>query len=118
MKEIDERFLDMPKKASMFNQAAGFELKMKNKAFMASPDPTIKKKNLKKLSTAHATAEAFDSSILDKLQNGMQVEHTKFGTGKVISIEGEGGNKKATVFFKSVGQKQLLLKFAKLRILN
>jgi len=36
---------------------------------------------------------------------------------KVINLEGEGSNKKATVFFPEVGQKQLLLKFAKLKIL-
>ena len=47
----------------------------------------------------------------------MEVEHAKFGKGKVISVEGEASNKKAVVFFNAVGQKQLLLKFAKLKIL-
>jgi DNA helicase-2/ATP-dependent DNA helicase PcrA len=46
----------------------------------------------------------------------MDVEHERFGKGKVIGIEGIGPNKKATVFFPEIGQKQLLLKFAKLRI--
>jgi DNA helicase-2/ATP-dependent DNA helicase PcrA len=48
---------------------------------------------------------------------GMSVEHERFGKGKVLSIEGEGSNRKATIFFQLVGQKQLLLKFAKLNIL-
>jgi len=47
----------------------------------------------------------------------MQVRHERFGQGKVISLEGEGANKKATVFFPGIGQKQLLLKFAKLKII-
>ena len=44
----------------------------------------------------------------------MEVEHDRFGKGKVLQIEGD----KATVFFPNVGQKQLLLKFAKLTILK
>lgn len=53
-----------------------------------------------------------------KIQVGMEVEHPRFGKGKVLSMEGEFPNKKATVFFQSAGQKQLLLKFARLRILK
>ena len=48
----------------------------------------------------------------------MQVKHSRFGEGKVLSISGEGNNKKATIFFNGIGQKQLLLKFAKLEILT
>lgn len=47
------------------------------------------------------------------LKEGMEVEHKLFGKGKVIKVE----NGKATVFFPKVGQKQLLLKFARLTIL-
>jgi hypothetical protein len=47
---------------------------------------------------------------------GMMVEHQRFGIGKVIKIEGVSPNKKASVFFQNAGQKQLLLKFAKLKI--
>ena len=48
----------------------------------------------------------------------MEVEHPKFGRGKVMLIEGRENDRKATVFFQGVGNKQLLLKFAKLRILG
>jgi DNA helicase-2/ATP-dependent DNA helicase PcrA len=50
------------------------------------------------------------------IQVGMEVIHDRFGKGKVVAMEGVGPNKKATVFFAAIGQKQLLLKFAKLRI--
>ena len=47
---------------------------------------------------------------------GSEVLHSRFGKGKVLSIEGNDDNRKATVFFPSAGQKQLLLKFAKLEL--
>ncbi len=47
----------------------------------------------------------------------MNVLHSKFGNGKIIEISGEDANKKATIFFEKFGQKQLLLKFAKLEII-
>ena len=46
------------------------------------------------------------------------VEHQRFGTGKVLLVEGNGIDRKALIFFEGVGQKQLLLKFAKLKIMN
>ncbi|HQK98843.1 MAG TPA: hypothetical protein PLH61_12560, partial [Bacteroidia bacterium] len=49
---------------------------------------------------------------------GMQVEHQRFGNGKVISIEGRFPDNKAIILFDNDGQKQLLLKFAKLKIVN
>ena len=49
---------------------------------------------------------------------GDTVMHAKFGKGKVVGLEGSAPNEKATVFFPSVGQKQLLLKFAKLEVLG
>jgi len=46
----------------------------------------------------------------------MTVKHERFGTGKVVQLEGVFPNTKATVIFNEAGQKQLLLKFAKLEI--
>ena len=48
---------------------------------------------------------------------GAEVKHARFGKGKVLKLEGDEPNVKATVFFPSAGQKQLLLKFAKLEVL-
>ncbi len=53
-----------------------------------------------------------------QLESGMTVSHEKFGKGKVLKVEGEGADAKATIFFPSEGQKQLLLKFAKLTIID
>ena len=46
---------------------------------------------------------------------GVRVEHPLFGQGKVLAVDGHGPQAKATVFFKEVGQKKLVLKFAKLQ---
>ncbi|RUT79493.1 ATP-dependent helicase [Ancylomarina longa] len=60
----------------------------------------------------------FEPSNPALIQSGMVVEHQRFGKGKVLQIEGSAPNIKATVFFQTVGQKQLLLKFAKLKIIG
>ena len=72
-------------------------------------------RNLKKVSAAKLDIRP---SNLQNLQVGINVKHSRFGKGKILKIEGEDANKKATVFFEAVGQKMLLLKFARLEILN
>jgi len=70
------------------------------------------------LPKAHKPSADFAPSDTSGLQVGMEVEHERFGFGKVINFEGNKPDVKATIFFKELGQKQLLLKFAKLRIVN
>lgn len=55
---------------------------------------------------------------IGSIMAGMTVSHEKFGIGKVLGVEGEGDSRKATVFFEGVGQKQLMLKFAKLSVVE
>ena len=54
----------------------------------------------------------------DLLQEGMRVMHAKFGAGTILSVDGAGANKKASVNFDNGGVKMLMLKFAKLAILK
>ena len=58
---------------------------------------------------------SIDKEITD-LEEGMNVEHSRFGNGKVLGIEGKGNDKKALIDFDSNGKKNLLLRFAKLKI--
>ena len=60
---------------------------------------------------------ASDASAGD-LHEGARIEHQRFGIGTVIKIEGTGENTKATVEFTNTGTKQLLLKFAKYKIIG
>ena len=52
------------------------------------------------------------------LREGVEIEHQRFGIGTVVKLEGTGENAKATVAFRNVGTKQLLLKFARFKILS
>jgi DNA helicase-2/ATP-dependent DNA helicase PcrA len=70
-------------------------------------------KNLKRVSATNATVTPTKT---EHLQVGLKVKHSRFGSGKILKIEGEDANKKAIIFFEAVGQKMLLLKFAKLEI--
>jgi len=72
-------------------------------------------KNFQKVSRSETVSDIPVSGV-DEIQVGMEVNHERFGIGKVINLEGVGPNKKATVFFHGIGQKQLLLRFARLRI--
>ena len=60
---------------------------------------------------------ATDASASD-LREGVTIEHQRFGIGTVVKIEGTGENTKATVEFRNTGTKQLLLKFAKFKIIG
>lgn len=108
--EIDETLIDKPKQTQLFSKSENvstFEGQ--------SSRPVLKKRNLvpvgQNSDSGHETSDTTD------LQVGMNVEHSKFGAGKVVEVEGNGPNKKATVYFESVGNKNLLLRFAKLKIL-
>lgn len=83
----------------------------------ASHKPSFGNRNLKKVS---ATASVAPSKAVDasKLAVGVIVRHERFGKGKVLKIEGEAPNLKATVIFPTSGEKQLLLKYAKLTVLG
>ncbi len=74
----------------------------------------LKKINQHTNSSKSTTAESSTSEI----KAGYIVEHERFGQGKVIHIEGDFPNTKATIEFNSSGKKQLLLKFAKLKVVN
>ena len=52
------------------------------------------------------------------LQEGCMIEHQRFGIGRVVKVEGTGENQKATVEFKNTGTKQLLLKFARYKVIS
>lgn len=117
IEEIDDKYIDYPRKA-LTTPRTKFPFE-KPKSKISTPGfASYKKKNLKKIDNTSDAAPVMSTEEMEGLQAGMQVEHQRFGKGKVISVEGLGGNKKATVFFTNVGQKQLLLKFARLRILQ
>ncbi len=71
----------------------------------------------RKLVNMDQVAKDFNPSDTNQIKVGTRVEHPRFGIGEVTAIEGEVSSAKATVSFP-IGKKQLLLKFAKLRVLD
>jgi DNA helicase-2/ATP-dependent DNA helicase PcrA len=87
----------------------------------AAPAYKSRPEGFKKLSSVvnkPVTTTPFEADDSSTIQEGMEVEHQKFGTGKVVRVEGLFPESKATVHFPAHGNKQLLLKFAKLRIIK
>ncbi len=111
LEEIDDAYIEQTTR------------RVQAKSFDSSPvmqkAPVFIKKSLKKLLTSDDGAGANTAETpVELIQPGVEVEHERFGLGKVLSVEGNGSNIKATVFFSIVGQKQLLLKFARLKLVN
>ena len=79
--------------------------------FMAGPKPRL-------VPLRQETSKPSSSVDNNGLREGNVIEHQRFGVGKVIKLEGVGENQKATVEFKNAGTKQLLLKFAKFRVIG
>lgn len=52
------------------------------------------------------------------VESGQLIEHERFGLGEVVKVEGSGDNAKATIRFKNAGDKQLLLRFARFKIIG
>ena len=71
-------------------------------------------KNFVKLKSSSSKSNLFDN----KLTVGNIVIHERFGKGEVVSIEGQGGDKKAEINFEKGGLKKLLLRFSKLEIIS
>jgi DNA helicase-2/ATP-dependent DNA helicase PcrA len=123
--EIDRKFIeDFRSSSSSFmrkpaKESEGrMEFKKKEERTWTTKSP-LHNKNLKSMDDAVSKpSNAGQSNSGQALQNGMSVYHQRFGKGKIVSFEGEGQNKKAIVHFHNVGEKKLLLKFAKLEILD
>jgi DNA helicase-2/ATP-dependent DNA helicase PcrA len=110
LEDIDETYLEKTTRRVVQKSSPGMPLMTKA--------PVFNKKPLTKIEKNTAQVNDEPAAPPELIQPGVHVEHERFGRGKVISVEGTGPNIKATVFFAAAGQKQLLLKFAKLRLVN
>ena len=106
IEEIDNDFID-------FIDNNDFEI-LQNKQ---KPTPFIKQKILRNGNFKNISSIKSKSNFSSKVGVGDKVEHLKFGKGQVIGLEGSEQNIKAKIKFDKIGEKNLLLKFAKLKIL-
>ena len=126
IEEIDEQYLNLPTVSARRPEPFDFNTSRTSfyKPMPSGSGPrttTQPKPGMKKVSAA-APGAAAESGVAPAssggIAPGVEVKHARFGKGKVLKLEGEEPNVKATVFFPSAGQKQLLLKFAKLEVLG
>jgi DNA helicase-2/ATP-dependent DNA helicase PcrA len=82
----------------------------------AQPPVSSSGKRMARVESSESATAASSTGPVEGIAQGVNVWHEKFGKGKVLRVEGASPNEKATVFFPKAGQKQLLLKFAKLEI--
>lgn len=131
IKEIDSKYLDLPddfypvlpqegqvEKEKFVPEA--YRKAMGHKKAPQSVKMGGRRMNIVSQSSAPASSQPpkdFVPSDPSQVQVGVRVEHSRFGIGSVTELEGAGVNIKATVEFP-IGKKQLLLKFAKLRVVE
>ena len=128
LEELDERYID-DSTVSRFKRPSRNDITQNNERQrpnyqQRNSTSTVKplerqnifNKKLVSLKESGKRQASFTGDIPENIQSGMVIEHQRFGEGKVLRIEGVAPNIKATIFFQKHGHKQLLLKFAKLKI--
>ena len=132
LKDIDTRYLSIsadsvaggsfaatPRRSPAFSTPFQQPKAMEEEAYVSPVAQAVgRQARLTRMETASSSPapSSASASDLSGLHVGAKVRHDRFGEGEVIAIEGEGGNAKATVSFAHFGQKQLLLKFARLTV--
>lgn len=133
IEEIDQKYLDLmvPQEdykykplvdTDIFGEVDNSKYRQ-TKPIKGTPPPAHKPteeqlRKLRKLKPASPPPEVTRNEELVNLEPGNMVEHTRFGKGKVVGIEGLGQDKKAEISFDNSGVKKLLLRFAKLKVLS
>ncbi|MGO3690713.1 MAG: ATP-dependent helicase [Psychroflexus halocasei] len=132
IEEIDDDFLNfmVPKDDYKFNSFIDRDIfdddvdksKLRQKKPKSSTPPPSHKpseKQLRRLRKLKPEGEDLSGSAKPiQLESGQKVEHARFGRGEVIEVTGAGNDAKASIKFKTSGVKNLILKFAKLNIIN
>ena len=132
IEEIDEEYLEwmIPQDAYKYKPLVSADLwgevdksKLRQtKPKSSTPPPSHKPtdeqlRKLRRLRPTNASAETKVSNAI-VLKEGQHVEHMRFGKGHVMKIDGVGQDKKAEINFENGGIKKLLLRFAKLKVLD
>ncbi|MDR3706095.1 MAG: exodeoxyribonuclease V subunit gamma [Paludibacteraceae bacterium] len=127
IKDIDPKYLNLPQQdfQSISNRDTEFKssfFERKSSSFQQTSMPKVtpnsfqSQKPLRKITSSPDAMG--QTKEINGLHEGALIEHAIFGQGTVISLSGEGSDARAIVSFDSVGQKNLLLKYAKLNIIE
>ncbi|MEX2401393.1 MAG: UvrD-helicase domain-containing protein [Rhodothermales bacterium] len=123
---VRSRFLDEVD-VDVVRTESGDRFEQKTNRFAAGPaadeggydamDPHYYRRNLSKKRPKGERTVVYDEGE-GEIAPGLTVEHPQFGEGRVMSTEGRGDQAKAVVRFEAVGEKKLMLKYARLRIVE
>ena len=111
--EIDAQYLDMDLGGAKKESPLAIQ-QLGNRPTSSS----ILLKNYTKNYTTHPVDPNFEEGDVSQMQVGDKIQHIRFGYGQVTSMEGEGPNKKASISFDTAGEKTLVIKFAKMRLVK
>jgi DNA helicase-2/ATP-dependent DNA helicase PcrA len=118
--EIDNQYLDMNlaglKKENPLN--ALFERRENRQGTEKTPISTLLGTAPSRNTNLPEPDPNFEPGDISGLKAGDKVTHQRFGHGTVIAVDGDADNRKATVLFEGLGEKKLVLKFAKMRIIG
>jgi DNA helicase-2/ATP-dependent DNA helicase PcrA len=118
--EIDNQYLDMNlaglKKENPLN--ALFERRENRQGTEKTPISTLLGTAPSRNTNLPEPDPNFEPGDISGLKAGDKVTHQRFGNGTVIAVDGDADNRKATVLFEGLGEKKLVLKFAKMRIIG
>ena len=113
VEEIDPRYIhESVRKTATSKNGTAPKPRLVNIGSRNSANNNMKSAGTKGPTMGNSMAE------INAIQSGMKVMHSKFGTGIVQSVEGSGDSRKAKIFFEGAGEKLLMLKYAKLTIVN
>lgn len=114
LEEIDKRNLEFT-----FTQSQPFRNPYQEDRFTPVFTKPNTKPNITPTPAVHKPSPDFVADDFREIQVGMEVEHQRFGFGKVLHLEGTLTDRMATIHFQNnIGQKKIMLKYAKLRILK
>jgi DNA helicase-2/ATP-dependent DNA helicase PcrA len=113
--DVDQRFLKVSTRFGGIESVPPQSQYAKN--LVNGIKKTVSSAPIPKATTYKVSADFIPSDTAG-LQAGMQVEHPKFGFGTVLQMDMSGADKKAKINFNEIGEKTLLLSFAKLRIVS
>lgn len=115
LEEIDSKYLDL---SAMIQKQAPMFKPIDNKSYGKGYGMNVGKTITSSIPVTSKPSENFIPNLASEIQVGQKVEHPRFGFGNVLNIDGNGDNSKAVIEFEGLGQKTLVLKFAKLMIHN
>ena len=115
--EIESKYLEFAY-ANTLKMESSVLKKKESQAFGKGYGMNVGKPVFSKPNTPIQVSANFKESNTANLNAGQQVEHQRFGRGEVISVQDTGDNRKAVIRFVEAGEKTLVLKFAKLMVLE